>query len=94
MIGILLHLRTHKVALIGEIKEMYNMIHTTPKEKHMRRVVWRFGRTGEAFATFGIDVVMFGDAPATAMSSIVVCETAEIYKDINQDAASVIQEDT
>ena len=73
---------------------MYNMIHTTPKEKHMRRVVWRFGKTGEAFKTFGIDVVMFGDAPAAAMSSIVVRETAEIYKDINEEAASVIQDDT
>ena len=61
MLGILLRLRTHKIALFGDIKKMYNMIHTTPKEKHMRRLVWRFGETNKPFKTFGVDPVMFGD---------------------------------
>ena len=94
MWGILLRLRTHKIALIADIKKMYNQIRTTPKEKHMRRVVWRFGNTDQAFVTFGVDRVMFGDTPAAAISSIAIRETAEIYRDINEEAAGTIQDDT
>ena len=94
MWGILLRLRTHKIALFGDIKKMYTMIHTTLKEKHMRRMLWRFGKTDEPFKTFAVDRVMFGDTPAAAISSIAIRETAEIYKDINEDAAAVIKDDT
>ena len=36
MYGILLRFRTHRYALIGDIKKMYTLICTTQKEKHMR----------------------------------------------------------
>ena len=94
MWGILLRLRTHKIALFGDIKKMYTMIHTTSKEKHMRRLLWRFGETDKPFRTFVVDRVMFGDTPAAAISSIAIRETADIYKDINEEAAAVIKEDT
>ena len=67
MFGIMLRFRTHKHALIGDIKKMYTQIHTTITEKHMRRVLWRFLKTDEGFKTYGVNRVMFGDRPAAAI---------------------------
>ena len=89
MFGVLLRFRTHKVALVGDIKKMYTQIRTTPREKHMRRVLWRFGNTDEDFIVYGVDRVMFGDRPAAAISAVVIRQTAEIYRSINEEAAAV-----
>ena len=94
MFGILLRLREHKYAIIGDIKKMYTKILTTAKEKHMRRILWRFANTGELFKTFGVDCVMFGDRPAATIASVVIRETANIYKDINNEASEKIINDT
>ena len=40
MWGILIRFRDHKIALVGDMKKMYNSIHTTQAEKHLRRVLW------------------------------------------------------
>ena len=94
MFGTLLRFREHKYALVSDIKTMYNTIHTTKTEKHLRRVCWRFGKKDEQFRTFGVDRVMFGDRPAAAISSIAIRETAEIYKNIDEEAAAKIKNDT
>ena len=94
MFGILLRFRVHKYALIGDIKKMYTNIRTTEAEKHMRRVVWRFTDTDKEFQTFGVDRVMFGDKPAAAVTSVAIRETATIFKDINEEAAQKIIDDT
>ena len=94
MFGILLRFRVYKYALIGDIKKMYTNIRTTEAEKHMRRVLWRFTDTDKEFQTFGVDRVMFGDKPAAAVTSVAIRETATTYKDINEEAAQKIIDDT
>ena len=94
MFGILIRYREHKFALVGDIKKMYNTIHTTEPEKHMRRLLWRFGNVNEKFKTYGVNRVMFGDRPAAAICSVAIRETAEIYKSIDEDAAEKIKNDT
>ena len=94
MWGILIRFRAHKIALVGDIKKMYNSIHTTSTEKHMRRILWRFGNKDEEFTTYGVDQVMFGDRPAATITAIAIRETAEIYKNIDEVAAEKIKEDT
>ena len=94
MYGILLRLRFHRYALIGDIKKMYTNIRTTEKEKHMRRVLWRFTNTKEEFTTYAVDRVMFGDKPAAAVTSVAIRQTANIYKNISEEASQKIIDDT
>ena len=94
MYGILLRLRFHRYALIGDIKKMYTNIRTTEKEKHMRRVLWRFTNTKDEFITYAVDRVMFGDRPAAAVTSVAIRQTANIYKNISEEASQKIINDT
>ena len=60
----------------------------------MRKLVWRFTDKSKEFITYGVDRVMFGDKPAAAITSVAIQQTAEIYKDINEEAAEKIKNDT
>ena len=93
MFAILLKFRTHKHALVGDIKKMYTRIRTTTTEKHLRRLIWRMNEE-DSWRTFGVAKVMFGDRPAATITSVAIRETAELYKHINQEAAQKIKDDT
>ena len=73
---------------------MYNQIHTTEKEKHRRKLLWRFMVTTGSFRTFGVNRVMFGDRPAAVITAVAIRQTAEIHKSINEEAAEKIINDT
>ena len=57
-------------------------------------MVWRFADKYKEFKTYEVDRVMFGDKPASAITSVAIQQTAEIYKDINEETTSKIQNDT
>ena len=94
MFGILLRFREHKYAVAGDMKKMYTMIHTTHKEKFLRKLLWRFMNVDQDFKTYGLDRVMFGDRPAAAVTAVAIRETAEVHKDVNPEAAEKIVKDT
>ena len=94
LFGIQLRFRTYPVALVGDIHKYYHSIRTTEKEKHLRRILWRFMKTDEQPKTYGPERVMFGDKPAAAISSVAIQETAEMYKHINEMASEKIKDDS
>ena len=67
LFGIQLKFRTYMYALVCDMSKMYHTIHTTEKEKHLRRVLYRRNPTDE-FTTYGITRAMFGDKPAAAIT--------------------------
>ena len=93
MFAILLKFRTHKFALVGDIRKMYTRLRTTPTEKHLRRLIWRLNEE-ESWRTFGVTKVMFGDRPAATITSVAIRETADLYKHVNEEAADKIKNDT
>ena len=76
MWGILLRFREHKYALAGDMLKMYNQIHTTEKEKRMRKLLWRYMDTTKSFQTFGVNRAMFGDRPAAVITAVAIRQTA------------------
>lgn len=91
--GIQLKFRTFLYGLVCDMSKMYHSVHTTEKEKHLRRVLYRENPTDE-FSTYGITRAMFGDKPAAAITAEAIKQTARIYQHIDEEASQKIQEDT
>ena len=88
-----LKFRSYIVALVCDLKKMYQSINTTITERYLRLVVWRDMDTTREPDTYGTETVTFGDKPAAAISAIALRETAELYKHINEEAAAKIKDD-
>ena len=64
--------RMYEVALCSDITKAYFSIQTGEVEKHVRRVVWRYGKQNEKWQVFAFCTVSFGDRPAAAILEIVI----------------------
>ena len=88
-----LRFRSYAVALVCDVKKMYHSIKTTVLERHLRRVLWRDMNRDEEPKVYGTETVMFGDKPAAAIAAIAIRATVDLYKRIDETAASRIKED-
>lgn len=88
-----LRFRSYIVALVCDLTKMYQSIKTTELERFLRLVVWRDMKSNEKPKTYTTETMMFGDKPAAAISAIALKETAELYKYIDEEAATKIKED-
>ena len=89
----LLRFRSYRRGAIGDITKAYQSILTGLLEKHLRRVVWRFGRKGEPWRIFGFVVVTFGDRQAAVILEIVIRRTCAMFGTIDLDAANKLHND-
>jgi hypothetical protein len=62
-------------------------------ELHLRRVVWRYGKTEDEWRHFGFATVSFGDKPAGVFLDIVINQTAKKFEKIDPVVAQKIQDD-
>ena len=62
-------------------------------EKHLRRVLWRFGNLDSNWKVFAFSTVSFGDKPAAALLEIAVKKVAELNSNIDPVAANRIIND-
>ena len=85
--------RSYEVALVSDITKAYHTMRTGEREKHVRRVVWRYGDQRSCWRTFGFTVVNFGDRCASGFLEIAIKKTAEANKEIDPMAAERIQKD-
>ena len=89
----LLRFRSYRRGAIGDITKAYQSILTGMLEKHLRRVVWRFGKKGEPWRIFGFMVVTFGDRQAAVILEIVIRRTCTMFGSIDLDAAFKLYND-
>ena len=85
--------RSYEVALCSDITKAYYSLRTGELEKHVRRVVWRYGDTTSKWKIFGFQTVSFGDRPAAAFLEIALRRTAENHQFIDPLAATRISND-
>ena len=78
--GILLRWRENPVALIGDIKKMYNSIYVGEVEQHVHRFLWRNleERTPDVYVICRVNM---GDRPASAISTEAIYLTADRFKE-------------
>ena len=85
--------RCYEVALSSDLTKAYFAMKTGELEMHVRRVVWRYGKTDEKWRIFGYTTVSFGDKPAGAFLDIVINKVASKFKDIDPRTARKIIDD-
>ena len=79
LIGLLLRWREESVALVGDIRKMYNSIYVGDVERHCHRFLWRNleDREPDVYAKGRVNM---GDRPASAISTEAIYLTAELFR--------------
>ena len=93
MFEILIRFRIYQRGLISDVSKAYYMLLTGELEKHVRRVVWRYGKTGERWRIFAFLTVSMGDRPAACLMEVAVKLTVLIFGHIDLVAASRLNKD-
>ena len=65
--------RAYKHCCVWDLTKAYNTVKTFEEEKHMRRLVWRWGDTSSPWTVYGIDAMHFGDRCATCGLKVALC---------------------
>ena len=73
---VLLHFRTVQVAIILDLTKAYQGIHTREKEKHLRRILWRWSPE-EEWKDFAFTRATFGDVAAGLLLEVAKQRAAE-----------------
>ena len=71
LLEVLIEFRMNEVALIYDLTKAYQSIPTRELERHVRRIVWRWGNTVADWELYGYDVVTFGDQAAGLILELV-----------------------
>ena len=85
--------RSYEIGLCSDVTKAYHSLRTGEIEKHLRRVVWRFGNPEKSWRVFAFCTVSFGDKPAAALLEIAIQKVAELHTAIDPTAAKRIIQD-
>ena len=90
-IRVVLRFRENKVAVSAHISKMYQRVLTPEEDKHVHRFLWRNLETNKAPDSHKMNVLIFRDKPAPAMTQIDLQKTAEEGEIVNPEAAQAIK---
>ena len=91
LLEVIIGFRMHEVALVYDLSKAYQAIWTGPTERHVRRIVWRWGNTQADWDIFGYDVVTFGDQAAGLILELVKKLAADLGERIDLEASKQIR---
>ncbi len=83
-IRILLRWREEAVALVGDIRKMFNSVHLNDLEKHWHRFFWHNFEVDRPPDVYVMQRVNMGDTPALAISTEAIYMTADRFKEAAQ----------
>ena len=84
---IMIRFRTYCRGLSSDVTKAYYQMFTGLLEKHVRRVVWRYGVKENKWRIFGYRCVSFGDTPAAALLEVCLRKVIVMYTSIDPLAA-------
>ena len=94
MIGVLLRFRLGSVAVVGDIKKMYNAIFLSLLDQHTHRFLWRNMNINQNPDHYILLRVTFGDRPSGAIAIIALRNTAEMFKNEFPESSSILINDS
>ena len=94
LIEVLVGFRMYEVALVYDMTKAYQSIATGEVEKHVRRILWRWGDTTASWQVLAYAVVTFGDQIAGLILELVKTMAAEMGKEIDAEASHQIARKT
>ena len=90
LIGILLRWREEAVALVGDIRKMFNSVYLKEVEKHCHRFLWRDLEINRPPDIYIMERVNMGDTPAPAISTEAIYKTANRFEKDSSEAAKLL----
>ena len=94
LLGILLRWREEAVALVGDIRKMFNSVYLKELEKHCHRFLWRDLEVQRPPDVYIMERVNMGDTPAPAISTEAVYKTADRFEKESPEAANLLKKST
>ena len=94
MLGVLLRFRLGHIGVTGDIKKMYNAIHTSIIDQHTHRFLWRNMNPNRPPDHYILKRVTFGDRPSGAIAILALRKTAEMFSDKFPKAAEIVGNDS
>ena len=65
-----------------------NNLHS--RERHCRRIIWRFGNTDVEFTIYAFNVVTYGDRPASTILEVVKRIMVEMGVEVDEETARLM----
>ena len=94
LLGLLLRWREGNIALVGDIKKMFNSVHIHELEQHCHRFLWRNMEVNRDPDIYVMTRVNMGDRPAGAISTEAVYKTADLFREDSHRAAEILKNST
>ena len=94
LLVILIGFRMYEVALVYDMTKAYQSMNTGELEKHVRRLVWRWGDVTAQWEIYAYAVVTFGDQIAGLILELVKKLAADMGSDIDIEACHQIRNKT
>ena len=94
LLEVLIGFRMCEVGLVYDMTKAYQSIQTGEIEKHVRRLVWRWGDVNSSWDILAYNVVTFGDQIAGLILELVKRLAAELGMSIDAEACHQIREKT
>ena len=86
-LGVILRWRENLVAIVGDIKKMFNSVYLREEEQHCHRFLWtnlNYGKTPDIYVMTRVNM---GDRPAGTISTEAMYLTAEMFQQSHPKAA-------
>lgn len=90
MLEVLLNFRIGKIAVCGDIQEMFNRIQIIPVDQHCQRFLWRDGDETKPLKTYVMTAMIFGATCSPCSAQFVKNLNAKKHMEENKLAAEAI----
>ena len=94
LLGLLLRWREECIAIVGDIRKMFNSVHINELEQHCHRFLWRNMENGRKPDVYVMTRVNMGDRPAGSISTEALYKTADMFSQDSERAAQIIRNNT
>ena len=92
MLPVMMRFRCRECGLQYDLSKAYNTMRTGPRERHLRRFVWKF-REEDEWQDFAFDRVHFGDCCAACQLEVAKDLLADTFSYIDPEAAQRVKDD-
>ena len=94
LLEVIIGFRMNEVALVYDLTKAYQSIRTGELERHVRRIVWRWGDLQADWEIYGYDVITFGDQAAGLVLELTKKLAADLGQEIDPEACIQIRNKT
>ena len=98
LLSCIVYFRSSKRVIVWDLSKCYQRMftpgahtkHLHSRERHCRRIIWRFGNKDVEFKIYGFNVVTYGDRPASTILEVVKRIMVELGIEVDEETAELM----